>query len=77
MAKAYFSRKEPLYLLRPEEVTDSNGFDAYPVEVDEATLDLVTRIRTAVFRMEDLFNNNPAPEEVAQAEADALMDLLS
>jgi hypothetical protein len=76
MAKAFFSRYVPFYVMAPEEVTDSNGFDAYPVEVSEATLSFARNMREVVDSMEAAFMESPAPEEAAQTEADLLNDLL-
>jgi hypothetical protein len=72
--KAYFSRQVPFYLLSAEDLTDELAFDAYPVEVDEVALANVRSVRRLVTSMEKLFENNPAPEECAQAEADALIE---
>lgn len=70
---AYFSRLVPFYLLSKEDVADSDGFDAYPVEVDPVALANIRSVRRLVNTMETLFDNNPAPEEVAQQEADELV----
>jgi len=72
--QAYFSRVEPFYLLR--EVTDSEGFDAYPVEVPASALVKVEKIKAILRTMTELFDEMPAPEERTQEEADALVKLL-
>ena len=76
MAKAFFSRKVPFYLLGPEEVNDSNGFDAYPVDIPSADIDKCQQLRATVDYMENTFLNSPAPEESAQDEATLLSTLL-
>ena len=68
--RAYFSRLVPFYLLATDEISDVEGFDAYPVEVDPVVLANVRSVRRLVETMENLFDRNPAPEEVAQTEVD-------
>lgn len=70
--KAYFSRRVPFYLLSADEVSDTEGFDAYPVEVDPVVLANVRSVRRLVNGMEALFERGSAPEEVAQVECDEL-----
>jgi hypothetical protein len=67
--KAYFSRKQPFYLLSGKEMGDHESFDAYPVEVDEVTLRNVRAIRELIVRMEDIFLNSTAPEDCAVKES--------
>lgn len=67
--KAYFSRRVPFYLLGAEDLTDSEAFDAYPVEVDPDTLANVRSIRRLVQQMEAMFEDGAAPEDSAEAEA--------
>lgn len=68
--KAYFNRRVPFYLLSEQDLSDSNGFDSYPVEVDEKTLANVRALRRLVEGMEGKFETGGAPEEVAQEEAE-------
>lgn len=75
MVKAYFSRLVPFYLLRERD--DSEGFDAYPVEVEGHILDLAEDLRSVANEMTRLFDNMPAPEERTQEEADFLSALLT
>jgi len=70
--RAYFNRRTPFYLLSPAEATDSLGFDAYPVEVDEVTLANVRSVRRLVELMEAHIEQSGAPEDSAQADADLL-----
>jgi hypothetical protein len=74
--KAFFSRKVPFYVLAADEVTDSIGFDAYPIEVNEATLSYAQQARAVVLDMEQLFKDNPTAEECAQEEADTFAQLI-
>ena len=73
MAKAFFSRKVDMFLL-PEDTHPDLLFDAYPVEVEEDMLDVAVAYREVVAEMQELFDSNPAPEDSAQAEADALTE---
>lgn len=68
---AKFSRIVPFYLL-PDGDLDSDGFDAYPVEVDQGVLDLAVELRELERRMQELFDEMPAPEEKTQDEANFL-----
>ena len=70
IVKAYFSRLVPFYFLGEDEVNDSNGFDAYPVEVEDTVLANVRSVRRLVVSAEELFADSPAPEEQPQLEAD-------
>lgn len=72
--KAYISRKVPFYLLAADEVNDSIGFDAYPVDVSANALAYAQRARKITKVMEEAFANNSAPEEAAQQEADLFED---
>lgn len=76
MANAYFSRIVPFYFIAPEDLGDSQGFDAYPVEVNEDILTFATRARALVAAMENKFETSPAPEEAAQEEALFATDLI-
>lgn len=69
--KAFFTRKSPFYLLSKGEATDSEAFDAYPVEVEDYVLDNVRSVRKLIDQMEEMFRNGPAPEECAVEEAAA------
>ena len=71
--RAFFSRRVPMYLLGADEVKDSDGFDAYPVEVDPVALANVRSLRRLVLQMEDLFETGSTPEDGAQTEADELV----
>ena len=73
---AYISRKVPFYLLGLDEINDSNGFDAYPVEVPIDAVAKCQKLRATVSSMENSFFENSAPEEAAQEEADLLVALL-
>lgn len=68
--KALWNRRVPFFLGTAEEFGDSDGFDAYPVEVEETTLKNVRDLRALLANMENMFDNMPAPEEAAQEEAD-------
>lgn len=70
IVKAYFSRKVPFYLLAEEELTDSLGFDAIKVEVPLYSVKFSQKMRSIVKEMQQVIENNPAPEECAQEEAD-------
>lgn len=70
MVKAYFSRLEPFYLMAPNEISDSSGFDAAPVEVNAEVLEKVRKLRSLIVQMEELFVSHPTYEECAQEEAD-------
>ena len=67
MAKAFFSRQVPFYLMAPEEVTDSNGFDAYPVDAPKAAIDEARELRRIAVIMEEQFMLNPAPEDAPRS----------
>ena len=71
--KAYFNRNAPLYLLAADEMGDHEGFDAYPVDVDGTKLEQIQALREVILLMEALFQNNPAPEECAQSEAETFV----
>lgn len=71
--KAYFSRKVPFYLLSESDVADSEGFDAYPVEVDPVALANIRSVRRLVENMENTFKAGGAPEDTAQDNADELV----
>ena len=75
--KAFFSRNVPFFLMSPEENTDSDSFDAYPVEVPQDAVDMSQTLRRAALFMNNTFDNNPAPEECAQEEANAWLDSLA
>lgn len=70
MAKAYFSRQEPFYVLGQEDISDSAGFDAVEVEIDPIVLANVRSVRRLILMMEEMFVDHPAPEECAQEECD-------
>jgi len=72
--KAYFSRREPFYLLSANAINDSQGFDAYPVEVDPVALANITSVRNLIMKMEKGFMEGGAPEETAQAECDMFVE---
>lgn len=74
MAKAYFSRRKDFFLLSPEDIGSEEGFDAYPVEVDEVALANIRSVRKLLEQMYESFQNNSAPEECAQQEADMFVD---
>jgi len=74
--KAYFSRVTPFYLIGQNEIGDHESFDAYPVDVDPQLLMVAQGLRGLVKTMERAFENNPAPEECAQAEADLLDEIV-
>jgi len=74
MAKAHFSRRARLFMVL--DTTSEDGFDAYPVEVPERTITRVKGIKDMIDRMYDVFEQNPAPEDCTQAEADLLTELL-
>jgi len=67
--KAYFSRQIPFFLKSANEMSDDESFDAYPVEVSATVLANCRSIRKLMLEMEDIFMNNPAPEECAKQEA--------
>lgn len=71
--KAFFSRRVPLYLMGADEMGDSEGFDAYPVEVEDTVLANVRSMRRLIKSLEESFEVS-APEESAQAEADLLSE---
>ena len=75
MVKAFFSRKVPLYLL-PADTHPDQLFDAYPVEVPEEALKFIVATRSIITDMEEAFDENPAPEDAAQFEADFLVQLV-
>jgi hypothetical protein len=70
MAKAYFNRQVPMYVLSADELGDNEGFDAYPVEIDGLEVEKIQALRELLLLMEAQFMNSPAPEEAAQMEAD-------
>jgi len=72
--KAFFSRVVPFYFIEGKEMSDDQGFDAYPVEVEPKVLANARSARRLVAKMESLFLENSAPEEAAQAEADICAD---
>lgn len=72
--KAFFNRRHPLYYILPEEMSDSLGFDAYPVEVDPVVLRNIAAMRTLLLVMKDLIDNSGAPEDSAQSESDFFAD---
>ena len=74
MAKTHFSRRARLFLVL--DTSNEDGFDAYPCEVPERTIERVRGIKHAIDRMYDAFELNPAPEECVQQEADLLTELL-
>ena len=74
MAKAHFSRRARLFMVL--DTTTEDGFDAYPVEVPERTITRVKGIKDMIDRMYNVFEQNPAPEDCTQAEADLLTELL-
>lgn len=74
MTKAYFSRRARFFMVT--DTASEDGFDAYPCEVPERTLTRVRAIKEVIDRMYETFENNPAPEECVQAEADLLTELL-
>lgn len=74
MAKAYFSRRARFFLVLDTSTED--GFDAYPAEIPKRTITRVKAIKDVIDRMYDVFENNPAPEECVQSEADLLTELL-
>lgn len=74
--KAYFNRNTPFYLMSAEEIGDSESFDAYPVEVEEQALIVAQALRAVVVEMQEIFVNNPAPEECAQLEANEFIERL-
>lgn len=75
MAKAYFSRKIPFYLL-PMEAHSDLTFDAFVVEVPESTLKFAMDMRAITAEMEAAFDENPAYEEAAQDEANFFAQLI-
>ena len=75
--KAYFSRVTPFYLIPVEDMTDHQGFDAYPVMVEADALIKAVLLREMSKTMTELFDNMPAPEEKTQDEADAFAALLA
>ena len=70
--QAFLNRRVPFYLLGASEVTDENGFDAYPVEVEDTVLANIRSVRRLVAKMKATFEEGAAPEDSAQAEADIL-----
>jgi len=68
--KAFISRLTPFYILPADGAGDSIGFDSYPVEVDQRTVDLAVALRSLKGEMDLMFDNMPAPEERPQDEAD-------
>ena len=74
MVKSNFSRRARFFMVT--DTASEDGFDAYPCEVPERTLTRVKAIKDLIDRMYDQFENNPAPEECVQAEADLLTELL-
>lgn len=77
MAKAFFSRRVPFGLIPAYENRDSEGFDSYPVEVEEKVLMAAVELRQLANTMKDMYANMPAPEECAQTEADFLASNLA
>jgi len=67
--KAYFSRKQPFYILGQSDMGDHESFDAYPVMIDEVTLANVRSIRRLILSMDALFAVSGAPEDCAVEEA--------
>jgi len=74
--KAKFSRRVPFFIMSDEEATDSEGFDAYPIEVDSRTVYIAQALRDVAGKMNAKFDNMPAPEEGAQEEAEYFEDLI-
>lgn len=74
--KAYFNRNAPFYLMSTEEMSDSESFDAYVVDVEPQAVIVAQALRKVVVEMEEIFVNNPAPEECAQLEANEFVDRL-
>lgn len=74
--KAMFSRLTPFYLMSVNEAHDSEGFDAYPVDVPPEALLRAQHMRTIVREMQHMFENSPAPEEAVEAEAARFVELL-
>ena len=67
---AYFDRTESYYLSREP------SFDANPVEVEERILNLLDSRKGTLVVMEDLIENETAPEDSAQRLTDAFVSLL-
>lgn len=67
--KAFFSRRVPFFVLGTQDISDTEGFDAYPIMIEDTVLANVRALRRLNGRMTDLFELN-APEECAQDEAD-------
>jgi hypothetical protein len=74
--KALFSRRVPFYLIPMDQAQDSDGFDAYPVEVPQFALDMAVQLRVMASEMDAVFMDMPAPEECTQEEADAFVTML-
>jgi hypothetical protein len=74
--RAMFSRLTPFYLMSEDEAQDSDGFDAYPVEIDSEIVTLCENLRDIKRLMDEKFDEMPAPEELTQEEADYLAALL-
>ena len=72
--KTHFSRRARFFVV--EDMTSEDGFDAYPVEIDESVIARLRALKVLLDRMYDVFEVNPAPEECAQSEADLLAELV-
>ena len=72
--KTHFSRRARFFIV--EDMTTEDGFDAYPVELEEETLARVRGLKNLLDRVYESFELNPAPEECAQQEADLFEQLL-
>jgi hypothetical protein len=74
MAKGAFSRRARYFIV--EDTSTEDGFDAYPVEVPYRTKQRVRELKALLDIMYESFEQNPAPEECAQAECDLFTKLL-
>lgn len=70
----YFSRRARFFVVT--DTSSEDGFDAYPAEIPDRTVERVAAIKNVIDRMYDAFELNPAPEECVQREADLLTELL-
>ena len=69
--KAYFDRTSPAFVVR------EGSFDAVACNVEPKVLDFMEAVGEIRTTMIELFDNQPAPEECAQASSDALSILVN